>query len=781
MKHCLIAWSLLLLSSSVFCQDFDTAFSRYSKSYNPERIYMHYDKSTYVAGDTIWFKAYLMSGVLPAIESKTLYIDWTDADGKLFKRTSSPIVGGVTFGQIVLTPEWKSSFIHARAYTKWMLNFDTAFLFNKDIRIFSANKSPHLNVVTSTQLTLFPEGGQIIEGLPNKIAFKANDQYGIPVNIKGQLLENNKSIETLKVLHDGMGFFYLNPGSGNKYVVEWTDEKGKKYSTPLLEIRKSGMSMQIGELTDRKTFLISATKDLTNSGVHIIGTMYHQPVFNISRNFVEGAVQGVIPVTSLPSGVLTITVLDNNYHPLAERITFINNGEYKIQPEMTVQHWGLNQRARNEIEIEVPDSIVTNLSVSVTDLGIDYDSSNNIISSLMLQGELKGKIYNPSYYFNNQSDSVASFLDLVMLTHGWRKISWSDIASEKFPEIKYPRDTSYETISGKIYGRSTLQLQNMEDLVLIISEKHQNDILPVSVNPDGTFNTGKLLFDTAKIYYQLPKKARGKIQFMQNKLPSVLSPINAGTEFYSSADTSGWARHEQLASELAYQIEKYKAKVLETVTITAKKIDPKVEMDKKYTSGFFSGGSGTSLDLLNDPSAISATSIFDYIQGKIAGVTITPGSPPTISWRMGTPALFLNEFPISADALADIPVNNIAYVKALPPPFMGAIGGGGNGAIAVYTRKGGDESYDSDDGLPSNTVSGYSVIRQFYSPDYLMKTEDKKDLRTTLYWNPEVITKPGQEKVLLTWYNNDISTAFRVVIEGMTEDGRLVHVVKTME
>jgi len=75
------------------------------------------------------------------------------------------------------------------------------------------------------------------------------------------------------------------------------------------------------------------------------------------------------------------------------------------------------------------------------------------------------------------------------------------------------------------------------------------------------------------------------------------------------------------------------------------------------------------------------------------------------------------------------------------------------------------------------------LIRQFYSPDYdaFNEENEKKDLRTTLYWNPSVVTSPGKNKVLLKFYNNDITESFRVIIEGMTKDGRLAHVEQMME
>ncbi len=58
---------------------------------------------------------------------------------------------------------------------------------------------------------------------------------------------------------------------------------------------------------------------------------------------------------------------------------------------------------------------------------------------------------------------------------------------------------------------------------------------------------------------------------------------------------------------------------------------------------------------------------------------------------------------------------------------------------------------------------------------------DQQDLRTTLYWNPQVVTTPEKNKVKLIFYNNDVAKAFRVIIEGMTKDGRLTRIEQLME
>ena len=775
-------------------QNFEKNLQTYANNFTEERIYLHFDKPAYAPGETIWFKLYMMQTIFPADQSKTVYIDWTDPNGKLLIHTISPVQDGTAMGQFEIPANYKGQYIHAKAYTKWMLNFDSSFLYNKDLRVLSDSvRFPSQNII-KPELVFFPEGGNLVAGVNNKIAFKANDQYGRPVKIKGEIKRaNGEVVEHLKEVHDGMGYFFVIPNEGEKFTAYWQDEKGTQHKTALPDVSNSGVSMQVAVTGTKRNFLVSVSPQSisTIKKVHILGTEYQQPVFNISKDVsAAGLVGGIIPTESLPAGILTITVFDNDWKPLAERITFVNNEDYDFHPTMTVKHWGLNKRAKNEIEIEVPDSITANLSVAVTDAAIGEDTSNNIISHLLLTGELKGKINNAAYYFMNNSDSLLQQLDLVMLTNGWRRIDWQKLVAGEFPEIKYRRDTSYLSLSGKIYGATPTQLELANHITLLVNKKNSGtQVFTVPVKPDGSFTDPSLiLFDTAKIYYQLGKN-NGlddvSVQFLIDKL-SPFSQNAKATGIYSNhaADTTGYDYHIHLNDALERELQFYQGKVLSTVTVKGKSKSTVEEMDKRYTSGLFSGGDAREFDLINDPFAHTSLDIFQYLRGKVAGLQInTTTDPPTLSWRGGTPQLFMDEMPATPDLISSVPVADVAYVKVFQPPFIGAAGGGAGGAIAIYTRKGGDEKEEPGKGLSNNTVSGYTLIRQFYSPDYdsFNEENEKKDLRTTLYWNPSVVTSPGKNKVLLKFYNNDITQSFRVIIEGMSKDGRLAHVEQIME
>ena len=682
-----------------------------------------------------------------------------------------------------------------------MLNFDSSFLYEKDIRIITKiTNAPATKISIVPTLQFFPEGGDAIAGIASKIAFKVTDQWGPPVKIKG-IVQSSKGekIDSLRIIHDGMGYFFLLPQPGETYTAKWSirtplekDEKGVDYTTALPATKSTGVSLQVTLSGNKRIFIIAAEPNLAKSlgTLHILGTINQYQAFKVTKDISSGSAKGVIPVGDLPSGILTITVFDGQWKPLAERITYINNDEYRFNAEMTVEHWGLNKRARNDIMITVPDSLQASFAVSVTDAGIESDSSDNIVSHLLLTGDIKGQVFNPAYYFSANNDIVAQRLDLVMLTHGWRRFIWEDVVKGKLPKIIYPKDTAYLSLSGKVYGATPTQLRDAAHIILIIGKKKsqgENQMLMMPVLPNGTFNDPSVfLFDTAHIFYRLSKGLKdASVTFMENRLPPVRYRIPAIGIFYNKlGDTTGYSRHFQLSDETLRLLQELEGKTLENVIVKAKTKSPVQILDEKYSSGLFSGGDGYQFDLVNDQSSFASRNVFEYLQSKVAGLQVnTSTNPPTMTWRGGSPQLFLDEVPMDADFVSSISVSQIAYIKVFRPPFFGGSGNSSNGAISIYTRRGGDEKAEPGKGLANNKVSGYSPIRQFYSPNYssFSVANEKRDLRTTLYWNPQVATTPLKNKMKLSFYNNDVSKSFRVVIEGITKDGQLVHLEQIME
>ncbi len=787
MKHLLLAGLFACLFSITNGQTFEKTLTTYGEKFQQEKAYLHYDKASYMAGETIWYKAYLMEDLYPSLTSKTFYVDWVAEDGKVLWHSVSPVVDGTTNGQFEIPSDYQGDFIHVRAYTRWMLNFDTAFLYSKDISVIAAKPLRQVKTQLNSSLQFFPEGGEAVTGISNRIAFKVTDQFGRPVEARGVIVdEKGSKIDSFFTVHDGMGSLQLLPQEGKKYSARWKDAKGALKTTELPSFKPAGISLQIMNENQKVTLLLNSV-GLTEQQkkLQVIGTMNQRIAFKSEVDLSSTPqAKRIIPTASLPSGILTITVFDAQWQPLAERICFVDNKEYTFPSSMEVTHWGLGKRKRNEIEIKIPDNMTAaSLSVSVTDAAIETDSSEHIISHFLLSSDIRGKVHNPAYYFS-ASPKAFQHLDLVMLTHGWRKFKWEEVAKGVLPKITYPKDSNYLALSGQLYGVAKSQLSGTDNIVLVVKEDTATRMLIMPIATDGSFGDPEIvIFDTIRVYYSLKSKffKTAEARFMLNRLPApnygAFSKNFAGRVVFT--DTAGQSRHVKLTGETLRLLAQSKSRMMENVTVTAKQKTTIQEMDDKYTSALFKGDS-YQFDLVNDPFTMGYQTALQFLQGKVAGLTITD-NPPSLSWRGGAPAMYVDEMVSDVDMVTTIPVTDIAYIKVFRPPFMGGFNGG-NGAIAIYTRRG-DDMKRVQKGLTTNQIAGYTLVKEFYSPNYdrFDVRNEQPDLRTTLYWNPMVIADGKNKTIKLSFYNNDVSGAFRVVIQGMSSEGLLTYHTQLME
>ena len=772
----------------------------YRDNFPQEKIHVHFDKDFYNPGETIWFKAYIMSGTTLSGISKNFYAELIDDKGAVLQRITEPVLGSSAAASFVVPANFSGQFLHLRAFTSWMLNFDTSFLYNKNIRIVTSAAPPDATGVNITSLHFFPEGGDLVAQLESVVAFKANDKYGLPVRVKGFIRgADGKKIVDFASRHDGMGSFKLTPSNAETYTAVWKDSTNKENTTVLPAAKSTGLVLSASRLPGAVTFIVSRTdgNELFKQ-VYLIAHMDQQLVYrariNLSENFLNS---GRIPVDQLPSGILQLTLFNSNWQPMAERVIFVNNNDYIFDTYERSVVKSLNKRGKNVIEIEIPDTSLSNLSLSVTDASISavHENADNIYSRFLLTGDIKGYVHDPGYYFSSFADSVAQQLDLVLLTHGWRRFKWDDLAQGKTPVLKYLPD-NYLTLKGSVVGgggNGTKAKDNLLNLIIQLKDS-SSQFVSVPLQPGGKFVTEPMVFyDTARVFYQLNKDKRQADNSLLNvdnglwKGSSTIKLPENSNEGFAQMDKNVIASYKNIYEQtLRLEADRNKkAKMLQEVVVKGRTKSAAEKADDVYTSGLFKGGDGYSFDLSTDVSASGALTLFNYLQGKVAGLTISNAmsSEPSLSWRGGTPDLFLNEMHSDAQTLSSLSMSDIAYVKVFRPPFMGSVGGGSGGAIAVYTKKGSEARNTDFVGLSKVTVTGYSPIREFYSPDYSQSnpSNDLEDLRTTLIWMPFIFLDKDKRKTTVSFYNNDISKKLRVVIEGVNDIGKLTRVESIIE
>ena len=802
-RYCLILiFSIAVITAktqTTTLSSVQNSLSALADNFPQEKVYIQFDKPSYAPGETIWFKAYIMAGADPSSISKTLYIDFINADGRILKHCIAPVLQSSATGDFTVPLESKDESVYIKAYTKWMLNFDSSFLFRKTINVLQTTKPVVKKQTTTikTSIQFLPEGGDMINTLESVVAFKALHFDGKPALVKGAVFNNkNEQVADIKTLHDGMGTFLLTPKPAETYTAKWKDESGNNYETKLPVAKENGASLKIALQENARSFLIQRSENAAANfqKLYIVATMQQHLVYgaavNLSQSLVTG---GAIPVSDLPSGVLQISLFDSNWVEIAERITFINNNEYVFEPEVGFAELGMDKRKPNTLIIKTADSISANLSVAITDAGIGIDSTDDIISRLLLTADIKGNVYHPYYYFKNTSDTLQQQLDLVLRTNGWRRINWTDVINNKYPVVKYPNDTSYLSLSGKVFGATEQDLRKGAFILMIIDNKQDTGrhSEQVAVSPTGNFaKPNIILYDTSKIFYRIAGTESlansTVINFnISTPSPAIVSADTTTGAFYSDTATENYKR--RLAQEQMRLSKMQQGTTLDEVIVKTKVKSPLQVLDEKYASALFASNDAYQFDVINDPFSKSAVSVFQYLQGKVAGLTISSpaglGGTASATWRGGTPSFFMNESSVDASTLSTISMSDVAYIKVFRPPFFGAIGGGSNGAIAIYTRKGGDVAQAPGKGLPFKVVIGYTTTKEFYSPDYGTYNEknEGRDMRSTLYWAPLILTQPGNSTIRVKFFNNDFSKSFRVIVEGITTDGKLAHVEKVIE
>lgn len=460
-------------------------------------MFLHTSKDKLAIGEDLWYKAYVVLGAhhYYSLASKVLHVDLVDDNNNIVISQTCKLEEGQGQGHIKLPNNMPAGDYQLRAYTNWMRNFDNDFFFTKKIKLFNRSNSenPVSNNQENIDLQFFPEGGHAVTGINGKITFKAIGGDGLGRKVNG-VINNSKgeSIVAISSMYQGMGYFSLKPELGEKYEAILND--GSKFDLPI--VKDEGYTMFINNLDSKNIKVkIQASDKLRSKPFYIIGSLNNDKNYQGRFEFnSESVIDFEIPKGKLPSGVMTLTLFDENMRPWCERSLFINNKqELIIQTELNKSNF--NKRGKFELKVHIKDAygapIATNFSIAITDAErISKDKwEANILTHLLLQSDIKGHIENPAFYFLDDTWSTTAKLDLVMLTHGWRKYNWQEMQSTNFnlaKEFPFKRGFSISGIAKTVEGAP---LRNRE--LKMIAKSKTNDLLDLyttKTNEDGSFN-----------------------------------------------------------------------------------------------------------------------------------------------------------------------------------------------------------------------------------------------------------------------------------------------------
>ncbi|MBC7654873.1 MAG: TonB-dependent receptor plug domain-containing protein, partial [Oligoflexus sp.] len=578
----------------------------------------------------------------------------------------------------------------------------------------------------------------------------------------------------------GMGYFSLTPVEGKTYyaMVKFADGSEKKINLPVTKAEGISLSLVNNEVDSLMVKVVAsqnfASKNQGKSFI-VVAQNSGNIIYTAKSNLNGLAFAAKLTKDRFPSGITQFTLFDENMLPISERLTFMmpkNILSLSVKPDKE----SYKQREKTNLSVKALDQfgkpIIGSFSMAITDetkVPVKEDEEHTIFTDLLLTSDVKGYVENPNYYFHDITEEKQVDLDILMMTQGWRRFDWRNIINNVSPSLSFkPEKTLF--VSGKVtQGKKPV----VGGTVTLFSSSGNSFLIQEKTDAKGEFKIDSLYFpDSTKFVIQARNEKGRKgvdIELYNNalqivtknaNLPDLTVNINGSMQAYlknSKNQYEEWLKNGIVNRSILLG----EVKVVDT--------KPLVEDSQNLN------GPGNADRVLTEKDFQNAFSVEQALQGRVAGLQIING----IAYIRNQQAqIILDGIYVEPDFLNTLPIQDIKTIEILKSIGYTAIyGGRGSGGVIVITTKRGEPGYVSNTYAPG--IVTYSPIgifqpKQFYSPNYADPKINASvaDLRTTIYWNPRVVTdSTGTANV--DFYNADGIGNYKIILEGMDLNGHI--------
>ncbi|UOR05170.1 TonB-dependent receptor plug domain-containing protein [Hymenobacter aerilatus] len=796
-----------------FIQQLVRQLGRFYAATFPEKSYLHLDKTTYAAGETVWLKAYVVQAGnhRPDTLSRVLYVDLLSPDQVLVRQQLLRLRNGTANGDILLPDTLVQGRYTVRAYTNWMRNTSPDYFYDQQITVWHTpldavapaigeRRGRVANKPAAARLTVqfFPEGGNLVTGLESTIGFKAVDANGRGVDVAGTIKDSRgRDVVAFKSQHAGMGRFQLKPEPGQTYQATVRQSGGAFLTMPLPTALPTGFTMKVMELKDQIQVYIQRQGGTGTAAAEAITLVAHV------RGQVAYAGQGQvgtgttfsarIPKNRFSTGVAHFTLFDSQNQARCERLAFVGATTPDLRIALQPNKARYAPREKVTLRVAVTDAegqpVAGQFSLAVNNAQLVPASmeQRTIRSYLLLTSELRGTVEDPGYYFANPTYNTNLALDNLMLTQGWRRFVWKELLANRFGNYPYPLEQSLsvsgQVMNGQLLGSKETPAANAT--VLLLRFGTENQLMTTTTDSLGRFFFGGFAEqDTSRLLVRVqPQKGlRNPIVRLDQKVAEgaknlPVLPLKAGS-----------------AEEVAYLQSSKRQQVMERQyspdgkRILLQNVDVRGRREISDGRRLYSRADAV-IRTADVPAANSFINVLQLIQGRIAGVQVT-GSPPDMSVTIrgassimgsNSPLFILDGVQTDASIVNSLPVQDVESVEVLKGPSAAIYGSrGGAGVIAIFTKRGNPNYDPSTDpyaaaplGMATYALPRYYPTREFYQPPYQQAGAQlpPNDTRSaTLFWVPQIVTDANGEATV-TFYTSDIGGEYRLSLEGITNNG----------
>ncbi len=790
----LLGFFLFFSRTIVLSQGLDstiTLFQNFHKKSPEEKVYISTDKEVYVQNDTLWFSAFLLDAQTHVASklSTVVYVDLLAPSKKVIASLTLDMKGAVGKGSFLLADSLLDGAYTLRAYSNYMRNNLVDFIFSKPIQLFKFSRTSADNKIETKTATLsvqfFPEGGVILQGAPNVVAYQITDQNGNGLPIEGYLIDSDDKIITkIEPKKFGLGKFQFTPQTSSRYRAIFT-HNGHDWENELPTVTEFGYQLIIRKTTEKTYLTVKGSPGVSFDNAylltHIRGQIIAATVAAAGKDFIYSSMDNI----EIPSGIIHVTLFKDN-EPLVERLIYNENKSENIQVNAVVTPF-LQKRQLADFDLKFVGSgqaaVNGNFSV-VVQKSSQKENQLNIENYLLLSSDLKGQIEYPDYYTDRSNPDRLEMIDLLMLIHGWRRFDWHQLLNNELPVVNYYPEKGF-TLEGKVVKWENRSKPLEAALFLTFLENMSYQQVTRS-DEDGNFWFDGLQIEdsiTAIVQTASQKKGR-KDQKIINSYIDIRKQSfpNYHEKFLSSFGSKN--DYEEYLNDML-TLAQIKASFDGSVVILDE-IAVEADIDKR-TDPFYRPEMLYDLPdarVVLDSITTGYTNVFDIIKGRLTGVQFSQdeqGEYKAIirgntSIMLDNYAIFLLDGMVTSSyvisAINPLDISHVDILKGTRANLYGTP----NGVIAFYRKESRTGvTLSTTMGITNLKMVGYHKPDAFYVPNHSNPSESdliRPDRRGTQYWNPDVIISEG--KASFSYFTSDDLGDFTAYIEGITDDGRLI-------
>lgn len=738
-----------------------------------EKLYVHTDKTIYLAGELIWFKVYQTNGFVnqPINISRISYVEILSSDKKPVLQAKIGMNSGSGNGSFLIPPSVQSGNFILRAYTNWMKNFSASKYFEKQITIINTLKRPDWQLLDTLQYSVqfFPEGGNLVQGLKSKVGFRITDQFGRGIDCIGAVIDqNNDTISNFKTARFGIGHFVFSPQHGNTYKANIAVNNTTVIKDLPTAYDRGYVMTIVPSENEQMQVVVNANTATPNQSVYLLIHQSRVIKLALVQPIQHGFATFNIAKNDFHDGISYLTLFDGNGQPICERLYF-KRPRKKLQIAIEMDHRQYETKEQVKIQLhpykDSIDALTADMSVSVFLVdSLQRLEQDDIFSYFWLVSEFNGNIESPEYYCSNSGNAAEEDLDNLMLTHGWRKFNWKD-TSYKEPTLRFLPEYEGHFIQGTVSNKKGGTPKSGTTAFLSIPGERFQFSNSISDEEGHISFIAKDFFGAGEIIVQTDHTKDNSLYigiaspFSKSFSSRLLSPFHV-SELWKNHLVSRSIGTQAQNLFLADSIRQFFLPTFSDTTAFYGKPDKQYLLDD-YTRFV------TMEEVMRE----FVTEVQVRKRGDLFHFQVL--NSPYKKFFEEQPLLLLDGVPFfDVDKMVSFDPLKIKKIEVVtqryyygPMVYYGI--------VSCQTYEGDLVGFPLDPAALVVEYEGLQLKREFYSPVYEADNSLNNrlpDFRNVLYWSPE-INCDENGRGALRFYTSEIPGTYAIVVQGITADG----------